>query len=49
MQRIFDPFAESTRNEDGTIIYNLEENELKDFQLDNEETMRAKFEQMKSK
>ena len=47
MQRIFDPFAESTRNEDGTIIYNLEDNELRDFKLDDEETLRAKFEHMK--
>jgi hypothetical protein len=49
MQRLFDPFAESTRNEDGTIIYQLEEKELKDFKLDDEATMRAQYEQMKAK
>jgi hypothetical protein len=28
MQRLFDPFAESTRDENGTIIYTVEEKEL---------------------
>lgn len=36
MQRLFDPFADSQRNEDGTIIYQLEEKELKDFNLNDE-------------
>lgn len=49
MQKLFDPFAESTRNEDGTIIYNLEEKELVGYSLDDEAVMRAQYEQAKSK
>ena len=49
MLKLFDPFAESTRNEDGTIIYTLEDKELGDFKLDDEAAMRGQYEKSKSK
>lgn len=41
MQKLFDPFAESTKDENGTIIYTVEEKELNDFDLGNTDKLRA--------
>jgi len=49
MQKLLDPFAESTRDQEGTIIYTVEEKEMDNFKLKDEDFMKAAFEQMKSK
>lgn len=49
MQKLLDPFAESTRDEEGTIIYTVEDKEMDSFKLKDEDFMKAAYEQMKSK
>lgn len=48
MQKIMDPFAESYRDEEGTIIYTLEEKELAHFNHEDESHMRSMYEKAKS-
>jgi hypothetical protein len=43
MQRIMDPFAESKRDEEGSILYTVEDKELKNFKLDDDAFLRAQF------
>lgn len=35
MQRLLDPFAGAPRDEDGAIVYNLKEDELKEHDFEN--------------
>jgi hypothetical protein len=48
MQRAFDPFAGAGKTEDGTITMDIEEVDLKVFDLTNEEKNRKLFENYKN-
>lgn len=41
LQKVLDPFAESHRDEEGTIIYTLEDKELAQYKLNDEAHMRS--------
>lgn len=49
LQRIIDPFAGAGRDENGSIIYKVQEKELNSFGLDNEDQLRAEWERLKAK
>ena len=49
MQKIMDPFAESIRDEEGSIVYTVEDKELSTYKLDDEAFMKAQFELQKTK
>ena len=49
MQKLLDPFAESKRDEEGTIIYTVEEKEMDSYRLADETFMKESFELMKTK
>jgi len=44
MQKIMDPFAESIRDEEGSIVYTVEDKELSSFKLNDDAFMKAQFE-----
>jgi len=49
MQKIMDPFAESIRDEEGSIVYTVEDKELSSFKLDDDAFMKAQFVLQKTK
>lgn len=40
MQKLTDPFAESSRDENGTILYTISEKEMEMMKLNDEEYMK---------
>jgi hypothetical protein len=46
LQRVFDPLAGAVRDENGTLIYRLQDKEL--IGVDNEEKLRADYERLKA-
>ena len=48
MQRIIDPFAGHSKDENGSIIYTVQDKELAFFNLDNDEKLRKQFESLKN-
>jgi hypothetical protein len=44
---MFDPFAGAGKDANGTLIYTVEDSELANFDLDDEERLRAHFEAVK--
>lgn len=49
LQRAVDPFFGSGRDENGTLIVNIEDRDLAHYQLDNEEHLRSQFNYQKEK
>lgn len=49
MQKLLDPFAESKRDEEGTIIYTVEDKEMDSYRLADEAFMKESFDMMKTK
>ena len=49
LQRLFEPFAGAKKDENGTLLYTLEDKELADHHLDNDEELRKEFEKVKEK
>lgn len=49
MQKLLDPFAESKRDEEGTIIYTVEDKEMDSYRLADETFMKESFDMMKTK
>ena len=47
MQRILDPLGDCVKDEDGALMYTVDDKELNSFKLDNEEAMRAEYEELK--
>ena len=49
LQRMFEPFAGATKDEHGTLVYTLEEQELAEHHLNDDEKLRAEYEKAKEK
>ena len=49
MQRIMDPFAHATKDENGAILYHVSEKDMSHLDLDNEEVLKEEYERLKSK
>ena len=49
MQRIMDPFAHATKDENGAILYQVSEKDMSHLDLDNEEVLKEEYERLKSK
>ena len=49
LQRIMDPFAHASRDENGAIMYNVTDKDLGHFNLENDELMKSEYERLKGK